>query len=145
MKKLLKKKPQKFIFFACGELSCVSAYRSIPHNMVPSFKRASSTTLPSFPQVSPIWSCLPGLGGHTFKNSLHQWQPQEKPLTIKGTKRYMKSLLKGAEEAHENYINKFFNKKIIIWDKWIISGPKLAHSGNSESTVIVHELTLKTY
>ena len=24
----------------------------------------------------------------------------------------MKSLLKGAEEAHENYINKFFNKKL---------------------------------
>ena len=69
LKKLLKKKAQKIIFFAYGELSCVSASPSIPHNMVPPSKGSTSTKLSLFSKVSLIWGCLPGLGGAYLEKS----------------------------------------------------------------------------
>ena len=45
---------------------------------------------------------------------------------MKAAKSYMKSLLKGAKEVHENFINNFFKKKFLVWGKRAISGLKFA-------------------
>ena len=116
---------------------------NIPHNMVSPSKCLPGTTLPPSLSWPPYEAASQNLRRHTFENSLHQWQTPEELLKMEGSKRYTKNLLKGV--VHENYINNFFNKKIIVWDKWTISGPKLTHPCNSQSTIKVHEMTPKTY
>ena len=112
-----KKALKNLIFLVCGELSCVSASPSIPHNSFTFQLSPSVTYWPTFPQVFSLWNCLSGLKRHTLENSLYQWQPQEEPLKMKGAKTYMKDLLK--EAVHEIYIKNFFKKKISFW----INGP----------------------
>ena len=113
-----KKALKNLSFLVCGELSCVSASPTIPHNIFTFQLSPPVTHWPPFPQVFPLWNCLPGLKRHTLENSLYQWQSQEEALKMKGAKRYMKSLLK--EAVHEIYIKNFFKKKKISFG---INGP----------------------
>ena len=113
---------------------------SIRHNMVSPSKCLPSTTLPPSLSWPPYEAVSQNLRRHTYPppvtnsgRTIKDWRAQE----------VHEKFMKGG--VHENYINNFFNKKIIVWGKWTISGPKLAHPCNSQSTIKVHEVTPKTY
>ena len=105
--KKFKKTSQKFKIF----LPVVS-FHVFQHPQAFPITLCLPPSVPPVPYCAPFLRCPPqeatsqDLEGHTFENSLHHDNFR------KTIKEYMKSLLKGA--VHENYINSFFNKKILF-------------------------------
>ena len=143
LKELLKN-TQKFQMLHCIALSCILGKLKYLHNMVTSSKCPSVPRCPpsNVPQYGDIPTELGRDGEHIFQIYHTSGNPRKNPQRWKGPwdtgkvgqQRYMKFILMV-----------FSKKKFLIWGKWAISGPELAHPCNSRSTLIAHELTPKIY
>ena len=136
----IEKNPQKFNFFV------VVSFRVYQH------PQAFPITWCHPPSVPLVPHCPLSSGDPYMKLSLRTWGDillkipsssdnlRKNHWKMKGAKRYMKR-----RRCIKIISTNFLPKKIIVWGKWTISGPKLAHPCNSGLTIIAHELTPKTY